>query len=65
MRYMVQEGEVAPKVPRHVLRESKGMLIMGIDFKEIAFWHLCEEKYTVTSVVYKSFLQTFSPEWMI
>ena len=37
---------------------------MDMDKNGIAFWHLCEEKQTVTSEVYKTFLETYIPIWM-
>ena len=37
-------GTGSPNVPRPVLRERKRMLIMAMDFNDIAFWRLCEEK---------------------
>ena len=46
------------------MRERKLILIMAMDFNDIAFWRLCEEKDNRTSEVYKSFLQTYFPQWM-
>ena len=37
---------------------------MAMDKNGIAFWHLCEEKQTVTSEAYKTFLETYIPIWM-
>ena len=37
---------------------------MAMDKIGIAFWDLCEEKQTVTSEVYKTFLETYIPIWI-
>ena len=37
---------------------------MAMDINGIAFWHLCEENETVTSELYRSFLETYIPVWM-
>ena len=62
-RFWLRPGEKAPGVAAPGLRERKRMLIMAIDFEGIAFWHLCGEKETVTSEVYKIFLETYIPNW--
>ena len=58
------KGEVGTTQPRGGLWERKRMLIMAMDIDGIAFWHLCEEKQTVTSQVYKKFFEDYVPKWM-
>ena len=36
---------------------------MAMDFNGIAFWELLDEKQTVTSEVYKNFLDSHIPNW--
>nr|CDJ98509.1 transposase [Haemonchus contortus] len=45
-------------------RGSKWMLIVAMDFWDVAFWRLCPEKMTVTSEVYCQFLQDNTDNWM-
>jgi hypothetical protein len=63
-RFWLKASEPAPEVPASELRERKRMLILAMDIKGIAFWHLCEEGETVTSETYRNFLETYIPNWM-
>ena len=64
MRHWLETSKVAPNVVADELRTPKRMLILAMNFEEIAFWHLCKERETVNSEVYRSFLQTYVPKWM-
>nr|CDJ91455.1 mariner transposase [Haemonchus contortus] len=45
-------------------RGSKWMLIVAMDFWDVAFWRLSPEKMTVTSEVYCQFLEDNTDNWM-
>ena len=59
-----EKGEKGPNFPKQKFMKCKRMLIMTMDKNGIAFCHLCEEKETVTSEVYITFLETYIPKWM-
>nr|CDJ84833.1 transposase [Haemonchus contortus] len=40
------------------------MLIMAMDFWDVAFWRLCPEKMAVTAEVYRQFLDDNIDNWM-
>lgn len=46
-------------------QQKKRMLMMAMDYNGIAFWKLLDEKVTVTSKVYKEFIEEHIEEWKI
>ena len=63
-KFWLRKGERAPEIPAQGMGERKRMLIMAMDFKGIAFWHLYEEGETVTSEAYRDLLSREIPKWL-
>ncbi|VDO20878.1 unnamed protein product [Haemonchus placei] len=55
-RVLTKADEKSPEMVHEELRGYKRMLIMAMDFWDVAFWRLCPEKMTVTAEVYRQFL---------
>lgn len=57
-------GSHALSVPRESIHKDKRMLLLAMDFDGIAWYHICEEKETVTAELYKSILEREIPKWL-
>jgi hypothetical protein len=60
-RFWLRRDEQSPKIPAGDFRQKKRMLILAMDIKGVAFFHLCAEGQTVTSEVYRDFLDAHIP----
>jgi transposase len=62
-KFWLEPGAPRPEIPKEELGERKRMLIMAMDYRDIAFWHLCDEGQTVNSEVYRDFLDRNIATW--
>ena len=64
MKFWLEPNEVGPSAVLESNTINKRMLLMAMYFNGIAWYHLCEEKETITGDKYRAILSKEIPKWL-